>query len=90
MEAILEAEIDFFAGFGKIFFDRLLVDLSEETADNILAFKLKIFPSVFMESIWPIMFHEPSCMRFEESGVVIIPLVWSYNKRRKNPTEEER
>ena len=37
MEAILEAEIDFFAGFGKIFFDRLLVDLSEETADNILA-----------------------------------------------------
>ena len=37
MEALLEAENEFSAGFGKIFFDRLLVDLSEETADNILA-----------------------------------------------------
>ena len=37
MEALLEAEVTFSESFGKVFFDRLLVDLSEETADNILA-----------------------------------------------------
>jgi len=37
MEALLEAEVAFSENFGKVFFDRLLVDLSEETADNILA-----------------------------------------------------
>ena len=37
MEALLEAEVTFSENFGKVFFDRLLVDLSEETADNILA-----------------------------------------------------
>ena len=37
MEALLEAEVTFSESFGKVFFDRLFVDLSEETADNILA-----------------------------------------------------
>ena len=36
MEAILEAEIDFFAGFGKIFFDRLLVDLISHNRSLVL------------------------------------------------------